>query len=130
MTPIRGFPGPQPSASGQGVVLGGGAHDERQTQGPSSSLPHAAPLKVVPLGHTLSSGFVPHSASAHCRYETDVSGSGSDQVQDSEAGVHTGFAECEDGGISPHADALHGATKLSASRLVSVLSDLSPAFSA
>lgn len=66
MTPISGF-GPQPSASGHGVVLGGGTQALRQMQAPSFSLPQFEPLYVVPDGHTLASGFAPHSVSAHSR---------------------------------------------------------------
>ena len=63
-TPISIF-GPQPSASGQGVVLGGGTHVERQTHSPSFSLPQTAPPNVVPLVQTLASGLAPHSFSSH-----------------------------------------------------------------
>ena len=66
MTPIKGI-SPQPSGSAHGVVLGGGAHVERQTHAPSFSLPQAAPLNVVPAGQTLASGSGPHSEAGHSR---------------------------------------------------------------
>ena len=66
ITPIKGI-SPQPLGSGHGVVLRGGAQAERQTHAPSFSLPHAAPLKVVPSGQTLASGSGPHSDAGHSR---------------------------------------------------------------
>ena len=65
-TPIIGI-GPQPSGSAHGVVLGGGAHADRQTHAPSFSLPQAAPSNVVPAGQTLASGSGPHSEAGHSR---------------------------------------------------------------
>ncbi len=65
-TPISGF-GPQPSAVGQGVVLGGGAQCVVHLHGAPSSLPHVLPRKFVPIGQILGLGATPHSSSAHCR---------------------------------------------------------------
>jgi len=121
ITPIKGI-SPQPLASGHGVVLRGGAHTERQTQAPSFSLPHAAPLNVVPSGQTLASGSAPHSEAGHWRYEVEPFGSGSDQPHDPAEGMHSGFSDLDDGGISPHEAALHGAMKLRPVRAVSVSS--------
>ena len=119
ITPRPGT-GPQPFGSGQGVVLRGGAHAERQMHAPSFSLPQAAPLNVVPDGHTLASGGGPHSEAAHSRYETEALGSGSDQPHDPDEGAHAGVSAFDDGGTSPHAAAVHGATKLRPVRVVAV----------
>jgi len=122
MTASSGF-GPQPSASGHGVVLGGGAQVVRHVHGPSFSLPQAEPLYVVPDGQTLASGFGPHSLSSHARYETLSSGDGGSlHAHELVDARHCGRDDVVDGGTSPQVDAVQGSTKSSASRMVSVSS--------
>jgi len=118
----RSGTGPQPSGSEQGVVLRGGAHADRQMQAPSFSLPHVAPLNVVPVGQTLASGSGPHSDGSHSRYDTLAFGSGSDQPHEPDAGAHCGLSAFDDDGTSPQDVAVHGATKLRPVRVAPVCS--------
>jgi hypothetical protein len=104
MTPISGI-GPQASAPVHGLVLRGGAQVVVQRQGPSFSLPHWLPLKVVPGAQTSAPGSLPHWLLGHWRYETVPSGSESCHSQALPAGSHFSLSD----GWLPQADEVHGA---------------------
>ena len=127
MTPISGFAW-HCVGSVHGVVLFGGTHAECHAQPCSFSFPHCAPLKTVPAGQMLASGFAPHFDSGHGANETVPSGSGSLQPQlpPPAPGEHEGFDDFDDSGTAPHAPAVHGEVKLNASRGVPRLPPVSP----
>lgn len=89
---------------------------------PSFSLPQAAPLKVVPAGHTLASGLSPQSLSSQALYETGSSPADPLQLHEPPVDAHWGVADVDEAGTSPQVDALQGTTKLRASCTVFVVS--------